>query len=57
MPSDTRPAPRPAAVAPSAPAPAVHASPAQDGTLVVPVRIPRGATREIVLRIVLQVEE
>jgi hypothetical protein len=40
-------------------APAVAAKPAEspDGTLVVPVRLPKGATREIVLRIVLHVEE
>ena len=35
----------------------VTARPAADGALVVPVKLPKGATQEIVLRIVLQVEE
>jgi hypothetical protein len=49
-PAPTHPAP----VATHAP---IHATPAADGALVVPVKLPKGATREIVLRIVLQVEE
>jgi len=35
----------------------VAATPDADGTLVVPVKLPKGATHEIVLRIVLKVEE
>jgi hypothetical protein len=38
-------------------APKVHAAPASDGVLVVPVKLPRGASQEIVLRIVLKIEE
>ena len=38
-------------------APTVHATSAADGVLVVPVRLPKGASQEIVLRIVLKIEE
>jgi signal recognition particle receptor subunit beta len=47
--------PRP--TAPPMPAASAPASVGQDGVMVVPVKLPKGATREIVLRIVLQVEE
>jgi hypothetical protein len=61
--SASRPAVAQAPAPVAAPAPAhtavaaVTPAPSSDGTLVVPVRIPKGATQEIVLRIVLQVEE
>ena len=47
------------AAAASAPAPMAAVTPtaAADGALVVPVRLPKGASQEIVLRIILQVEE
>ncbi len=48
--------PIPPKAAPVAHAP-VAATPDADGTLVVPVKLPKGATHEIVLRIVLKVEE
>ena len=50
-------APAPSHAAPVATHAPVRATPAADGTLVVPVKLPKGATHEIVLRIVLQVEE
>ena len=47
----------PAHAAPAPNAPIAAAARNRDGVLEVPVRLPKGSTREIVLRIVLQIEE